>query len=377
MPFSSIAGYSIRLNEPERRNMSETPLKNDLLLRALLREPTPRRPIWLMRQAGRYLPEYRATRARAGNFLAMCTNPDIACEVTLQPIDRYPLDAAILFSDILTIPHAMNLGLEFEAGEGPKFEHPVRTAADIAKLHVPDPGVELKYVIDAVALVRRELGGRVPLLGFAVSPWTVATYMVEGGGSKTFGQIKRMMYEAPRDLHRLLAVLAKATILYLNAQIAAGAQAVMLFDTWGGVLTPAQYEEFSLHYMAQVIDALTRMSAGRRVPNIVFTKGGGAWVKKIAAIGCDAVGLDWTTDLAAAREAVDGRVALQGNLDPAALFAAPETLRAETPRVLERYGEGAGHVFNLGHGITPDVDPERVTVLVDTVIGFPCASRNC
>src|SRR6266436_3890495 len=318
--------------------MSEI-LENDLLLRALLREPTPRRPIWLMRQAGRYLPEYRATRARAGNFLAMCTNPDIACEVTLQPTLRYPLDAAILFSDILTIPHAMNLGLEFEAGEGPKFERPVRSAADIAKLGVPDPGRELKYVIDAVAQVRRELSGRVPLIGFAGSPWTVATYMVEGGGSKTFGLIKRMMYEAPRDLHRLLDVLAKATILYLNAQIAAGAQAVMLFDTWGGVLTPAQYEEFSLRYMAEVI-------------------------------GCDAVGVDWTTDLAVARQAVDGRVALQGNLDPSALFAPPEILRAETLRVLDSYGAGPGHVFNLGHGITPDVDPERVAVLVDTVRNY-------
>src|SRR6202521_3726478 len=342
-------------------------LENDLLLRALLREPTPRRPIWLMRQAGRYLPEYRATRARAGSFLAMCTNPEIACEVTLQPVDRYPLDAAILFSDILTIPHAMNLGLEFEAGEGPKFERPVRTAADIAKLGVPDPNVELKYVIDAVALVRRELGGRVPLIGFAGSPWTVATYMVEGGGSKTFGQIKRMMYEAPGDLHRLLEVLAKATILYLNAQIAAGAQAVMLFDTWGGVLTPAQYEEFSLRYMAQVIDALTRQAAGRRVPNIVFTKGGGSWLAKIAAIGCDAVGVDWTTDLSDARKAVAGRVALQGNLDPSALFAPPDALRSEALRVLDSYGAGAGHVFNLGHGITPDVDPERVALLVETV----------
>jgi uroporphyrinogen decarboxylase len=366
MPFSSTAGCSIRPHERERHDMSV--LKNDLLLRALLREPTPRRPIWLMRQAGRYLPEYRATRSRAGNFLAMCTNPDIACEVTLQPVDRFPLDAAILFSDILTIPHAMNLGLEFEAGEGPRFERPVRTAADIARLGVPDPARELKYVIDAVALVRRELNGRVPLIGFAGSPWTVATYMVEGGGSKTFGQIKRMIYAAPRDLHRLLEVLAKATILYLNAQIAAGAQAVMLFDTWGGVLTPAQYEEFSLHYMAEVVDALTRKADGRRVPNIVFTKGGGAWAKKIAAIGCDAIGVDWSTDLATARQAVDGRVALQGNLDPSALFAAPQTLRAETLRVLASYGEGAGHVFNLGHGITPDVDPEQVAVLVDTVI---------
>jgi uroporphyrinogen decarboxylase len=345
-------------------------LKNDLLLRALLREPTPRRPIWLMRQAGRYLPEYRATRARSGGFLEMCTTPEIACEVTLQPVERFPLDAAILFSDILTIPHAMNLGLEFEAGEGPKFERPVRTPADIDALAVPDPGRELKYVTDAVALVRRELRGRVPLIGFAGSPWTVATYMVEGGSSKTFGHVKRMMYEAPRQLHRLLELLAKATILYLNAQISAGAQAVMLFDTWGGVLTPAQYEEFSLRYMAEVVDQLTRKAQGRRVPNIVFTKGGGAWLAKIAGIGCDAVGVDWTTDLKDARRAVGGRVALQGNLDPSALFAPPDTLRAETLRVLESFGEGSGHVFNLGHGITPDVDPDRVALLVETVQAY-------
>jgi uroporphyrinogen decarboxylase len=345
-------------------------LKNDLLLRALLREPTPRRRIWLMRQAGRYLPEYRATRKRAGNFLAMCMNPEIACEVTLQPIDRYPLDAAILFSDILTIPHAMNLGLEFEAGEGPTFQRPVRTAADIDNLPIPDPGHELKYVVDAVSLIRRELAGRVPLIGFAGSPWTVATYMVEGGGSKTFGQIKRMMYEAPHLLHRLLDVLARATILYLNAQIAAGAQAVMVFDTWGGVLTPKQYEEFSLHYMAQIVDQLARKAEQRIVPSIVFTKGGGAWLPKIARIGCDAVGVDWTTDLANARELVGGRVALQGNLDPSALFASPETLRSETLRVLDSFGPGVGHVFNLGHGITPDVDPESVAVLVDTVRGY-------
>jgi len=242
------------------------PLKNDLLLRALLKEPTPRRPIWLMRQAGRYLPEYRATRTRAGSFMALCTNPQLACEVTLQPIDRFPLDAAILFSDILTIPHAMNLGLEFEAGGGPTLDRPVRSAADVANLKVPDPAHELRYVIDAVALIRRELAGRVPLIGFAGSPWTVATYMVEGGGSKTFGLIKRMMYESPEVLHRLLDVLARSTILYLNAQIAAGAQAVMVFDTWGGVLTPAQYEEFSLRYMAQVIGELTRESGGSRVP---------------------------------------------------------------------------------------------------------------
>jgi uroporphyrinogen decarboxylase len=344
---------------------------NDLLLRALLREPTPRRPVWLMRQAGRYLPEYRATRARAGSFLAMCTNPELACEVTLQPLERYPLDGAILFSDILTIPHAMRLGLEFEAGEGPRFAHPVRSGADVQRLPVPDPATDLKYVIDAVALIRRELRGRVPLIGFAGSPWTVATYMVEGGGSKTFAAIKRMLYGAPRDLHRLLDLLARATIQYLNAQIEAGAQAVMLFDTWGGALTPAQFDEFSLHYMAQIVDALTRRAQGRVVPRIVFTKGGGAWLGRIAAIGCDAVGVDWGTDLATARAAVGDRVALQGNLDPAALHAPPEVLRAETRRVLESFGRGPGHVFNLGHGITPDVDPESVGLLVRTVRDYP------
>ena len=346
------------------------PLKNDLLLRALLRQPTPRRPVWLMRQAGRYLPEYRKTRAKAGGFLAMCTTPEIACEITLQPVERYPLDAAILFSDILTIPHAMNLGLNFETGEGPRFERPVRAPSDIDKLRVPDPGSDLKYVVDAVRLIRRELNGRVPLIGFAGSPWTVATYMVEGGGSKGFGIIKRMLYESAAELHRLLKVLAAATVSYLNAQIAAGAQAVMLFDTWGGVLTPAQFAEFSLHYMAEVVAALTREAEGRRVPSIVFTKGGGAWLPAIAAIGCDALGVDWTTDLREARRAVGDRVALQGNLDPSALFAPPDVLRTETLRVLQSYGTGAGHVFNLGHGITPDVDPERVAVLVETVGGY-------
>jgi len=346
------------------------PLANDLLLRALLREPTPRRPVWLMRQAGRYLPEYRATRARAGNFLAMCTNPDIACEVTLQPVERFPLDAAILFSDILTIPHAMNLGLNFETGEGPRFARPVRAPADIDKLGVPDPARELRFVIDAVALIRRELGGRIPLIGFAGSPWTVATYMVEGGTSKSFSITKRMLYEAPSELHRLLALLSEATVLYLNAQIAAGAQAVMVFDTWGGVLTPAQYREFSLGYMARIIGGLRREAQGRRVPSIVFTKGGGAWLADIAGIGCDAAGVDWTMDLQDARRSVGGRVALQGNLDPAALLAPPERLRAETVRVLESFGAGPGHVFNLGHGITPEVDPARVALLVDTVRSY-------
>lgn len=347
------------------------PLANDLLLRALLREPTSRRPIWVMRQAGRYLPEYRATRARAGNFLKLCTTPELACEVTLQPIERYALDAAILFSDILTIPHAMNLGLEFETGEGPTFARPVRSAADIDRLSVPDPHRELRYVIDAVSMVRRELRGRLPLIGFAGSPWTVGTYMVEGGGSKTFGRIKRMMYEAPGELHRLLDILTRSTIAYLNAQIAAGAQAVMIFDTWGGILTPAQYEEFSLRYMARIVEALTREAQGRRVPNIVFTKGGGAWLSKIAAIGCDAAGVDWNTDLATARTAVADKIALQGNLDPAALFAPPEVLRAQVRRVLDSYGPGPGHVFNLGHGITPDVNPEQLNVLIEAVHAYP------
>jgi len=349
-------------------------LKNDLLLRALLRQPTPRRPIWLMRQAGRYLPEYRATRARAGSFLALCTNPELACEVTLQPVDRYPLDGAILFSDILTIPHAMKLGLSFETGAGgPTFERPVRSAADVAKLGVPDPNVELKYVMDAVALIRRELKGRIPLIGFAGSPWTVATYMVEGGGSKDFQLIKRMMYESPETLHRLLDLLARATSLYLNAQIAAGAQAVMLFDTWGGVLTPAQYREFSLAYMARIVASLTREAESRRVPSIVFTKGGGAWLAEIAQIGCDAVGVDWITDLGTARLAVHDRVALQGNLDPSALFAPPDTLRAAARSVLDSFGQGPGHVFNLGHGITPGVDPDRVGILVETVRDYVLA----
>jgi uroporphyrinogen decarboxylase len=343
------------------------PLANDLLLRALLREPTPRTPVWMMRQAGRYLPEYRATRARGGSFLTLCTTPELACEVTLQPIDRFPLDAAILFSDILTIPHAMDLGLDFEAGEGPRIALPVRSAADVDRLPIPDPDRELRYVIDAVRLVRRELAGRVPLIGFAGSPWTVATYIVEGGGSKAFAQIKRMLYGAPQDLHRLLDKLARATVAYLNAQIAAGAQAVMVFDTWGGVLTPADYREFSLRYLQQIVDGLTRHSEGRRVPSILFTKGGGAWLGELAQTGCDALGVDWTTDLADARRSVADRVALQGNLDPSALYAPPAQIREQVARVLASYGRGSGHVFNLGHGIHPDVPPEHAAAMIDAV----------
>jgi uroporphyrinogen decarboxylase len=344
-----------------------TPLANDLLLRALLRQPTDRTPVWMMRQAGRYLPEYRATRARAGSFLAMCMNPDYACEVTLQPLERFPLDAAILFSDILTIPHAMKLGLEFEAGEGPKIARPVRSTADVDALFVPDPAKELRYVVDAVSLIRRELKGRVPLIGFAGSPWTVGTYMVEGGGSKTFAHIKGMMYANPALLHRMLDVVTRATTTYLNAQIEAGAQAVMVFDTWGGSLAPAQYREFSLEYMARIVAGLTREREGRRVPAVLFTKGGGRWLDQMAATGADALGVDWTTDLADARALTDGKVALQGNLDPCVLYAPPETIREEVGRVLASYGTGHGHVFNLGHGIHPDVNPEHAGAMVAAV----------
>jgi uroporphyrinogen decarboxylase len=342
-------------------------LQNDLILRALLREPTPRTPLWLMRQAGRYLPEYRATRAKAGSFLQLCMNPELACEVTLQPLQRYRLDAAILFSDILTVPHAMNVGLEFEEGEGPRITRPVRTAADIDRLPIPDPESDLRYVMDAVRTIRRELQGRVPLIGFAGSPWTVATYMVEGGGSRNFEHIKRMLYGAPRELHRLLEVVARSTIAYLNAQIAAGAQAVMVFDTWGGALTPADYREFSLRYMQQIVDGLTRESEGRRVPSILFTKGGGQWLAEMAATGCDALGVDWTTDLATARQSVQDRVALQGNLDPSVLYAPPAQIREQVGRVLASFGHGHGHVFNLGHGIHPEVNPEHAHAMVEAV----------
>jgi uroporphyrinogen decarboxylase len=344
-----------------------TPLQNDLFLRALLRQTTARTPVWMMRQAGRYLPEYRATRAKAGSFLKLCMNPQLACEVTLQPLERYRLDAAILFSDILTVPHAMNLGLEFEAGEGPKIARPVRTSADIDRLPIPDPEGELRYVMDAVRTIRRELQGRVPLIGFAGSPWTVGTYVVEGGGSRNFEHIKGMLYGAPRDLHRLLDKLARATTAYLNAQVAAGAQAVMIFDTWGGALTPADYREFSLRYMQQIVAGLTREADGRRVPVILFTKGGGQWLADMANTGCDALGVDWTTDLADARLAVRDRVALQGNLDPSVLYAPPAQIREQVGRVLASFGNGHGHVFNLGHGIHPEVPPEHALAMVEAV----------
>ncbi len=342
-------------------------LHNDRLLRALLRQPVDATPVWLMRQAGRYLPEYRAARARAGSFMALCQTPERACEVTLQPLARFALDAAILFSDILTVPDAMGLGLSFSDGEGPQFARPLRSAADIARLAVPDPETALRYVMDAVRLIRRELAGRAPLIGFAGSPWTLATYMVEGGSSKDYHRIKGLLYDQPGLLHRLLEVTAQAVTLYLNAQIAAGAQAVMIFDTWGGILASRAYREFSLRYMAQIVAGLTREADHRPVPIILFTKGGGAWLEAIAATGCDAVGVDWTVDLGDARRRVGAQVALQGNLDPAALYAAPERIREQVAQVLADFGTGPGHVFNLGHGVQPGVDPERVGTLVAAV----------
>ena len=344
-----------------------TTLKNEVFLRALLQQPVPYTPVWMMRQAGRYLPEYRATRAKAGNFLTLCQTPELACEVTLQPLDRFPLDAAILFSDILTIPHAMGLGLQFETGEGPVIERPIRSAADVAKLAVPDVTDSLRYVLDAVSLIRRELNGRVPLIGFAGSPWTVATYCVEGGSSRDFARIKGMMYDDPKSLHRLLQVLSETTVAYLNAQIAAGAQAVMIFDTWGSVLTPAHYREFSLHYMAQIVNGLQREADGRRVPRIVFTKGAGPMIAELALIECDAVGVDWTTNLSDARRMVADKKSLQGNLDPCVLYASPARIREEVARVLASYGHGHGHVFNLGHGIHPTIDPEHAGAMIHAV----------
>ncbi|HET7332077.1 uroporphyrinogen decarboxylase [Dyella sp.] len=346
--------------------MSAT-LKNDRFLRALRREPVDTTPVWVMRQAGRYLPEYRATRAKAGSFMALATNPELACEVTLQPLDRYELDAAILFSDILTIPDAMGLGLSFAQGEGPQFAHPVRTRADVERLGVPDMETELRYVMDAVRVIRRELAGRVPLIGFSGSPWTLACYMVEGEGSRDFATVKAMCWNDPSLAHKLLETLARSVAAYLSAQAAAGAQALMIFDTWGGLLGPAAFREFSLRYLAQIADALKSDIHACELPLILFSKGANGHLADMADTGCAALGVDWTIDLADARKAVDGKVALQGNLDPAVLRASPEVIRREVRRVLDSYGNHPGHVFNLGHGVTPEVDPEHVKVLVDEV----------
>lgn len=345
-------------------------LKNDRFLRALRREATDTTPVWVMRQAGRYLPEYRATRARAGSFMALAQNPELACEVTLQPLERFELDAAILFSDILTIPDAMGLGLSFAQGEGPQFAHPVRTKADIEKLTVPDMDGELRYVMDAVRLIRRELHGSVPLIGFSGSPWTLACYMVEGQGSRDFARLKGMCWNEPALAHRLLDTLAQAVTAYLIAQAEAGAQALMVFDTWGGLLGPAPFQEFSLRHMAQVVEALKAHPASRDLPVILFSKGAGQHLSAMADTGCAALGVDWTIDLADARQAVAGRVALQGNLDPSILLADPEMIRRKVRSVLDSYGNHPGHVFNLGHGITPEVNPEHVKVLVDEVHAY-------
>jgi uroporphyrinogen decarboxylase len=350
--------------------MPTNTLKNDRLLRALRRENVDTTPVWVMRQAGRYLPEYRATRAKAGSFMALAQHPELACEVTLQPLRRFELDAAILFSDILTIPDAMGLGLSFAQGEGPQFAHPVRTRADVDKLGVPDMETELRYVMDAVRVIRRELDGSVPLIGFSGSPWTLACYMVEGEGSRDFATAKAMCWNEPALAHQLLDTLARSVAAYLTAQAAAGAQVLMVFDTWGGMLGPAAYREFSLRYMAQVVEALKADPHARDLPVILFSKGANSHLAAMADTGCAALGVDWTIDLGDARQAVNGRVALQGNLDPAVLRANPEVIRREVRRVMDSYGDHPGHVFNLGHGVTPEVDPEHVKVLVDEVHAY-------
>ena len=343
------------------------PLKNDRYLRALLKQPVDATPVWMMRQAGRYLPEYKATRAVAGDFMSLCKNAELACEVTLQPLRRFDLDAAILFSDILTIPDAMGLGLYFETGEGPRFKKTIDSKRAVEQLPMPDPEQELGYVMNAVRTIRRELNGEVPLIGFSGSPWTLATYMVEGGSSKAFTKIKKMMFAEPDVLHALLDKLADSVILYLNAQIAAGAQSVMVFDTWGGVLSPRDYRDFSLQYMHKIVDGLTREQDGAKVPVTLFTKNGGMWLESIAATGCDAVGLDWTIDIDNARARVGDKVALQGNMDPSMLYAQPQRIEEEVASILAKYGQGSGHVFNLGHGIHLDVPPENAKVFVDAV----------
>ncbi|HUX82018.1 MAG TPA: uroporphyrinogen decarboxylase [Halothiobacillus sp.] len=342
-------------------------LKNDRFIRALFHEPVDYTPIWIMRQAGRYLPEYRAVRAKAGSFMDLCHSADLACEVTLQPLERFDLDAAILFSDILTVPDAMGLGLSFSAGEGPVFAHPLRSRSAIEQLPIPDPEGELRYVMDAVSTIRRELDGRVPLIGFSGSPWTLATYMVEGGATKEFAHIKGLMYSDPTSAHLLLDKLSQAVTDYLNAQVRRGAQALMIFDTWGGVLSPDKYREFSLRYMEKIVSGLIRNHEGQRIPVILFTKGGGQWAQHIADTGADGIGLDWTVDIGQIRQTLGDQVALQGNLDPSVLYATDDVIEQEVARVLASYGHGSGHVFNLGHGIHQHIDPARVETLVNAV----------
>ena len=339
-------------------------------INALLKKEVSRTPIWVMRQAGRYLPEYRQTRKRAGDFLSLCKSSDLACEVTLQPLERFDLDAAILFSDILTIPDAMGLGLHFVENEGPKFSKPLTTLNDINHLSKPDVGIELAYVSEAVSVIKKNLKGRVPLIGFSGSPWTLATYMVEGGSSKNFSKVKGLLFENPKQLHQLLNVLADTVIDYLNAQIEAGADSVMIFDTWGGLLNKESYENFSLRYMSKIVDGIHRKYDERTIPVTLFTKGGSAWLEQIAATGCDGVGLDWTIEIGEAEKRIGSKVALQGNLDPSVLYASPEIITAEAYKVLDQFKGQTGHVFNLGHGITPDVNPESMKVLVDAVHSY-------
>ena len=344
-----------------------TELKNDRFLRALARQPVDKTPVWMMRQAGRYLPEYRQVRGQAGDFMSLCKNTELACEVTLQPLERFELDAAILFSDILTIPDAMGLGLYFAEGEGPKFHKPLRSEADIDQLEVINTAADLTYVTDAVSMIRQELNGRVPLIGFSGSPWTLATYMIEGQSSRDFARAKTMLYTQPELLHQLLEKLALSVIDYLNAQILAGAQVVQIFDTWGGALSHSAYLEFSLTYMAKIVDGLIKQADGRDVPVILFTKGGGLWLEAMADTGCDCLGLDWTVDIGAAHHRVGDKVALQGNMDPAILRAKPEVIRGEVKRILGSFGQNDGHVFNLGHGITPDINPDNAKIFIDAV----------
>ena len=351
-------------------------LKNDRLIRALLRQTVDVTPVWIMRQAGRYLPEYREIRQRAGSFLALCKTPELAAEVTLQPLARYPLDAAIVFSDILVIPDAMGLGLHMTDNIGPQFERPIRSVAEIKALSIPEPETDLAYVTDAIKLIIRELDGAVPLIGFSGSPWTLATYMIEGQSSKTFSKVKALLYDDPKSMHHLLACLAESVICYLNAQIAAGVQAVTIFDTWGGILTPSHYQQFSLHYMQRIIDGLNRQHDGEIIPVTLFTKGGGAWVQAIAATGCDAIGVDWTVNLGDVRAQVGEQVALQGNLDPCVLYASAQTIKQQVLSILDSYGCGNGHVFNLGHGIHQHIDPENVVILIEAVHDLSAQYHN-
>ena len=339
-------------------------------INALLKKEVTRTPIWVMRQAGRYLPEYRATRKKAGDFLTLCKSSDLACEVTLQPLERFDLDAAILFSDILTIPDAMGLGLHFVEGEGPKFSHPLSSLAEINQLTKPDVSKDLSYVSEAVSVIKKNLKGRVPLIGFTGSPWTLATYMVEGGSSKTFSKVKGLMYENPKHMHQLLDVLADTIIDYLNSQIEAGADSVMIFDTWGGLLNKASYENFSLMYMSKIVAGINRNYEGKTIPVTLFTKGGSAWLEQIAATGCDAVGIDWTVEIGEAERRIGSKVALQGNLDPSVLYASAEVIKSEAHKILDQFQGSTGHVFNLGHGITPDVNPESMKALVDAVHSY-------